>query len=40
LSSAFILVEAIPTEVGFADKLRNQVETIRMQKRVREIDIE
>jgi hypothetical protein len=23
-----------------ADKLRNQVETIRMQKRVREIDIE
>jgi uncharacterized membrane protein YdbT with pleckstrin-like domain len=40
LSSPFIFVEAIPTEVGFADKLRNQVETIRMQKRVREIDIE
>jgi uncharacterized membrane protein YdbT with pleckstrin-like domain len=40
LSSPFILLEAIPTEVGIADKLRNQVETIRMQKRVREIDIE
>jgi uncharacterized membrane protein YdbT with pleckstrin-like domain len=39
-SSPFILLEAIPSSVGFADKMRNQVETIRMQKRVREIDIE
>jgi hypothetical protein len=30
----------LPSSVGFADKLRNQVETIRQQKRVREIDIE
>jgi hypothetical protein len=34
------LVDAVPSSVGFADKLRNQVEVIRQQKRVREIDIE
>ena len=34
------LLEAIPSAVGFADKMRNQVEVVRMQKRVREIDIE
>ena len=39
-SSPFVLIEAVPTSVGFADKLRNQVEIIRQQKRVREIDIE
>jgi membrane protein YdbS with pleckstrin-like domain len=39
-SSPFILVEAIPSMVGFADKMRNQVEAVRMQKGVREIDIE
>ncbi len=39
-SSPFILIEAIPSAVSFADKMRNQVEVIRMQKRVREIDIE
>ena len=39
-SSPFILLEAIPCVVGFADKMRNQVEAIRMQKGVREIDIE
>jgi uncharacterized membrane protein YdbT with pleckstrin-like domain len=40
LSSPVVLLEAIPKNVGLADKLRNQVEIIRTQKRVREIDIE
>ena len=39
-STPFVFVEAIPTSVGFGDKLRNNVEIIRQQKRVREIDIE
>jgi uncharacterized membrane protein YdbT with pleckstrin-like domain len=39
-SSPFILIEAIPSAVTFADKMRNQVEAVRMQKGVREIDIE
>jgi membrane protein YdbS with pleckstrin-like domain len=40
LTTPFVGVEAIPSRVGFADKLRNQVEIIRQQKQVREIDIE
>ncbi len=40
LSSPVILLEAIPKSVALADKMRNQVETVRMQKNVREIDIE
>ena len=39
-SSPLVLIDAIPSSVGLADKLRNQVEIIRQQKRVREIDIE
>ena len=39
-SSPLVLIEAVPSSVGFADKLRNRVEIIRQQKRVREIDIE
>src|ERR1700736_514352 len=39
-SAPFILIEAIPSSVGLADKIRNQVETIRTQKSVREIDVE
>jgi uncharacterized membrane protein YdbT with pleckstrin-like domain len=39
-STPFVFVEAIPSSVGFADKLRNNVEIIRQQKRVREVDIE
>src|SRR5215212_3282994 len=35
-----VVMDAIPCSVGLADKLRNEVETIRQQKRVREIDIE
>jgi uncharacterized membrane protein YdbT with pleckstrin-like domain len=40
LSSPVIMLDAIPKSVGLADKLRNQVEIIRVQKRVREIDLE
>jgi uncharacterized membrane protein YdbT with pleckstrin-like domain len=40
VSAPHILFDAIPTTVGLPDKLRNQVEIIRMQKRVREIDLE
>jgi uncharacterized membrane protein YdbT with pleckstrin-like domain len=40
LSSPVILIDGLPQSIGFADKLRNQVEIIRTQKRVREIDIE
>jgi hypothetical protein len=39
-SSPFIFIEAIPSMVGLADKIRNQVEIIRQQKGVREIDVE
>ena len=39
-SSPLILIEAIPRTVGLADKIRNQVEIIRQQKGVREIDVE
>jgi len=39
-SSPLVLIEAVPSSVGPTDKLRNQVEIIRQQKRVREIDIE
>jgi uncharacterized membrane protein YdbT with pleckstrin-like domain len=39
-SSPLIFIEAIPHGVGLGDKIRNQVEIIRQQKGVREIDIE
>jgi uncharacterized membrane protein YdbT with pleckstrin-like domain len=39
-SSPFLVLDAIPCAVGFADKMRNQVEGIRQQKGVREIDVE
>jgi hypothetical protein len=34
------VIEAIPREVGLADIIRNQVEAVRQQKSVREIDVE
>jgi uncharacterized membrane protein YdbT with pleckstrin-like domain len=40
VSSPFILIAGIPSTVALADKIRNQVETIRAQKGVREIDVE
>jgi membrane protein YdbS with pleckstrin-like domain len=39
-SSPFVFIEAIPHPVGLGDKIRNQVEIIRQQKGVREIDVE
>jgi uncharacterized membrane protein YdbT with pleckstrin-like domain len=39
-STPFVLIDAIPCRVGLGDQIRNQVETIRQQKGVREIDIE
>jgi membrane protein YdbS with pleckstrin-like domain len=39
-SSPFVLIQAIPHHVGLGDKIRNQVELIRQQKGVREIDVE
>jgi hypothetical protein len=33
-------IEAIQREVGLADIIRNQVEAVRQQKSVREIDVE
>lgn len=39
-SSPFVLIDAIPSKVALGDKIRNQVEIIRQQKRVRELDIE
>jgi len=39
-SSPFILIDAIPRKLALADKVRNAVENVRMQKRVREIDVE
>jgi membrane protein YdbS with pleckstrin-like domain len=39
-SSRFIVLEAIPCQVAFADKIRNQVEAIRVQKGVREMDVQ
>jgi uncharacterized membrane protein YdbT with pleckstrin-like domain len=40
LSSPVVLVMAIASAIGLADKIRNQVEAIRAQKGVREIDVE
>lgn len=40
LSSPALFLEAIPIAAGLPDKMRNQVETVRVQKRVREIDLE
>lgn len=39
-SSPVVLIEAVPSTAALADKARNQVETIRAQKGVREIDVE
>lgn len=39
-SSPVVIVSAVPQTVAFADKTRNQVEAIRTQKGVREIDVE
>ena len=40
VSTPFVLLDAVPIRLGLGDKIRNAVENVRMQKRVREIDIE
>ncbi len=35
-----VVIDAVPSSVGLGDKVRNNVEAVRMLKRVREIDIE
>ncbi len=39
-SSPVVFMEAVPHGAALADKIRNQVEMIRQQKGVREIDVE
>lgn len=39
-STPFVFIEAVPQKLALADKIRNAVENVRMQKRVRELDIE
>jgi membrane protein YdbS with pleckstrin-like domain len=39
-STPMVLVEAVPSKLHLDDKIRNQVETVRTQKGVREIDME
>jgi membrane protein YdbS with pleckstrin-like domain len=39
-STPFVIIDAVSTKLGLGDKIRNAVEAIRMQKRVREIDVE
>src|SRR5205085_9763016 len=40
VSTPFILIEAVSKKIGLGDKIRNAVENVRMQKRVRELDVE
>jgi uncharacterized membrane protein YdbT with pleckstrin-like domain len=40
VSAPFVLIDAVPQKLGLTDKIRNAVENVRMQKRVRELDIE
>jgi len=40
VSSPLVVIEAVPQDAELADKIRNQVEAIRQQKGVREIDVE
>ena len=40
ISTPFVLIDSIPQKVVLGDKIRNAVETIRTQKKVRELDIE
>ncbi|MEY2484985.1 MAG: hypothetical protein QOH39_633 [Verrucomicrobiota bacterium] len=39
-STPFVFIDAVPCAVALGDKIRNQVEIIRQQKGVREVDIE
>jgi len=39
-SSPLVIIEAVSQSIGLADLIRNQVEKVRQQKGVREIDVE
>src|SRR5215471_6109463 len=39
-SSPVVVIEAVPRDAGLADVIRNEVEKVRQQKGVREIDVE
>jgi len=39
-SSPVVIIEAVPRHIGLADVIRNEVEKVRQQKGVREIDVE
>lgn len=39
-SSPLVIIEAVSQSIGLADVIRNQVEKVRQQKGVREIDVE
>jgi membrane protein YdbS with pleckstrin-like domain len=39
-STPFVLIDSVPARLALGDTIRNAVEAVRMQKRVREIDIE
>ena len=40
MTTPFVLLQAIPSTAALGDKLRDQVERVRVQKGVREIDVE
>ena len=40
VSTPFVLIDSVPIALDLGDKIRNAVENVRLQKRVREIDIE
>lgn len=39
-NTPFVMIDAVPSPLALGDKIRNNVEAVRMTKRVREIDIE
>lgn len=40
VSTPVVVVDAVPSHLALSDKVRNAVESVRMQKGVREIDVE
>jgi hypothetical protein len=40
VSTPFVLIDAVPKKISLGDKIRNAVENVCMQKRVRPLDIE
>ena len=40
VNTPFIMIDAVPSALALGDKVRNNVEAVRMAKRVREIDVQ